>query len=181
MQTGTISDIYANNKKVRQRLLDTISTLSDEQIYAKPGEEKWSIAQILDHISIVNGGMYRICEKLLSKAKANEMRASGLFDVEGFRSKAAGIANVKLEAPEFVKPAAARPVKDSIQALNENAHAFDEIREMFEEFDSDSFKFPHPFLGELSAAEWLMMAGGHEARHLAQIGQIIEKLDPATS
>ncbi|HMQ03640.1 MAG TPA: DinB family protein [Pyrinomonadaceae bacterium] len=180
MQPATISDIYENNNKVRRRLLETVSALTNDQLSARPSEEKWSIAQIVDHVSLVNGGMYKICSRLLSKAKEDGRRSTGVFDLDGFRSKAAGIADVKLEAPGIVHPAEARPLEDSIRMLDENAIAFEGLRQMFEEFDANSPKFLHPFLGELSAVEWLMLAGGHEARHLAQIKRIIDQLEPAT-
>jgi hypothetical protein len=43
-------------------------------------------------------------------------------------------------------------------------------------FDGDTHKFPHPYFGPLSAVEWLVLLGGHEARHLQQIKNIAGKI-----
>ena len=43
----------------------------------------------------------------------------------------------------------------------------------------DTHKFPHPFFGELSATEWLVLLGGHEARHTAQIERILSGIRAA--
>ena len=60
--------------------------------------------------------------------------------------------------------------------MEENRLRLREIQPLFEAYDGDTVKFPHPFLGELSAIEWLVMKGGHEARHTRQIERILEKL-----
>ncbi len=177
MQTTSVAEIYEANRKIRLRMIETLSAITREQASALPDGEKWSIAQIADHVSIVNHGMYRICNKLLSKAKENGLRSAGPLDLSEFMAKAAGIVDVKLEAPEMVHPGANRPLAESLASLEESERAFEALRPAFEEFDPNAFKFPHPFFGEMSAAEWLMLAGGHEARHLSQIKKIIGKLE----
>jgi len=39
--------------------------------------------------------------------------------------------------------------------------------------DVSNHKFPHPFFGDLTAAEWLVMLGAHEARHTKQIERLL--------
>jgi hypothetical protein len=59
--------------------------------------------------------------------------------------------------------------------MEENAKALRSLRERFEKFDGGAHTFPHPYLGELSAVEWLALSGGHKIRHLRQIKRVIEK------
>ena len=82
----------------------------------------------------------------------------------------------QLEAPEFVHPKNERSVVDSLASMDETMNGLVELRPLFEEFDGDTHKFPHPFFGDLSAVEWLALCGGHKARHLKQINNLAEKI-----
>lgn len=177
MEYQSIADIYEANVKIRGKLLETLASVNERQAEARPGGEEWSISQIVEHVSIVAGGMYRICAKLLLKAEKSNQLSDGNIDLGEFFKKANGIAEVKLEAPEFVRPKGDRPIAESVKVLEENQKSFRELQPLFEKYDANSNKYPHPFLGDLSALEWLALAGGHEARHLKQIKKIIEKLD----
>jgi hypothetical protein len=120
--------------------------------------------------------MSRICAKLLSEAEAEGKVSNGSFRISpAFASKSEEIAEVKLEAPERVRPAGIRSIRESLDLLNESRERFEQIRTAFEKFDCQEYKFPHPYFGDLSAAEWLLLSGGHKARHLRQIKKLVEK------
>ncbi|NOT47374.1 MAG: DinB family protein [Acidobacteria bacterium] len=175
MQYQTISDIYEANEAIRNKLISVVSTLIDEQTSKPAEDEKWSIAQIVEHVSIVDGGMSRICAKLLGKAEADGKLSDGSIDLSNFAAKAAEAGNAKLEAPEMVRPTGERTIAESLAVLEQNQKAFQDLQPLFEKFDGNANKFPHPFFGDLSALEWLVLAGGHQARHLGQIKRILEK------
>jgi hypothetical protein len=174
MRYKTISEIYEANDKIRDKLKETLSGLAEQQAAAMPDGEKWSIAQIAEHVSMVGNGMYRICAKLLSKAEASGQLSNGSIDLNSFADKAEEIAEVKLEAPEFVRPTGAKSIAESVQVLDETQEAFRGLRPLFEKYDANAARFPHPYLGDMTAVEWLAMLGGHEGRHLRQIKRIIE-------
>ena len=91
MKYQTIEEVYAANDKIRTGLLATIENISDEQANALPEGEKWTIAQIVEHIAIVQDGMTRISAKLLNEAKANGKTADGTVKIsDDFSKKAAG-------------------------------------------------------------------------------------------
>jgi hypothetical protein len=170
MQYKTIAEIYEANDRVRAELKRTIASLTDEQASALPDGEKWTVSQILEHISIVGDGMGRVCNKLLRKAESKGMQAQGSANLsDGFIQKSSELAAAKIEAPELVHPTGSVSIAESLAKLDHNRSRLDELRPLFESHDAETLKFPHPFLGELSAAEWLTMIGEHEARHLDQI------------
>ena len=176
MNYRTLDEAYAANDAVREKLKNTVSALSEEQLDARPDGEKWSVKQIVEHVAMVNDGIMRICSKLLSKAEAAGRPANGFTMSTGFLEKAMGSADAKLEAPEIVHPAGA-PLSDSLARLGASTEALKGLREKFEKFDGTEPKFPHPYFGDLSAQEWFVLGGAHEGRHLRQIRRIIEKLD----
>lgn len=177
MSYQTIDDVYSANAAIREKLKQTIGSLTETQLTARPDGEKWSVTELVEHISIVNEGVTRICAKLLSKAEAAGNLADGSLTVsKDFTEKAEEIAHIKLEAPEMVHPKAAASIEESYSKLDTNHAAVDDLREKFKKFDGTQAKFTHPFFGDLSAQEWLVLSGGHEARHIRQIRKLVEKI-----
>lgn len=176
MEYQTISDIYQANAAIRNDLIGFVTKLTDEQTSTPADGEKWSIAEIVEHVSIVDGGMYRICGKLLRKSEADGKLSDGSIDLSNFLAKAAEAGSAKLEAPDMVRPTGEKSIAESLAVLEQNQQAFRELLPMFEKFDGNANKFPHPYFGDLSAVEWLVLAGGHEARHLGQIQRILQKM-----
>lgn len=176
MQFDSIADVYAANDHVRNSFRNILADISDNEAAASEKDSSWTIAEIAEHVALVNGGMAKICSRLLSKAQADGLTANGEITLsDAFMNKSAEIAGIKVEAPEMVHPSGSRTVADSLAIIDEVAGSLDELRPLFESVDSVTHKFPHPFFGDLSASEWLVLLGGHQARHAAQIQRILEQ------
>lgn len=170
MKYQTIEDVYAANDKIRARFLETIESLSDEQVNALPEGEKWTIAQLVEHVSIVEESMSKITYKLLKEARASGKASDGTVKFsDDFSQKSAESRNQKLVAPDRVHPTGSVSLADSLKKLEENRQKLYELKPLFETVDCSEHKFPHPSFGELTAHEWLALIGGHENRHLEQI------------
>lgn len=173
METRSIDEVYAKNDAAGQKLTAFLDSLNDNTICQLPKGEKWSIANIVEHVSLVEASMIKICTKLLGKAEAGDMLADGnIATSDSFKEKAIEIATMKLEAPEFVQPTCEATLQQSMEKFSENREKLLELKTQFEKFDSNGARFPHPFLGDLSAGEWLMLIGGHKLRHLKQIEKL---------
>lgn len=177
MNYQTIDDVYSANAAIREKLKQTIGSLTEDQLTARPDGEKWTVTELVEHISIVNEGLTRICAKLLSKAEAAGNLSDGKVTIsKDFADKAEGSTHIKLEAPEIVHPTASVSIDDSFARMDSNHEAIEALREKFKKFDGIQAKFPHPYFGDLSAHEWLVLIGGHEGRHLRQIRKLVEKI-----
>lgn len=176
MNNQTITDIYTANDEIHRKLLETVSNLSDEQANFLPDGEKWTIAHLVEHLSIVEDGMTKISGKLLSQAQSAGKKADGAANLsEDFARKVAEIKNRKLEAPDRARPTGTKSVSESLEIMRENRQTLEDLRPLFESVECSDFKFPHPFMDDLSAHEWLVLIGGHKSRHLRQIENILEK------
>jgi hypothetical protein len=174
MSNQTIADIYAANDKIRAKLKKTVSKLNNEQISFLPEGEKWTIAHIVEHIAIVEDGMYKISAKLLAKAQNAGKKSSGeAVLTASFGKKAAEARDLKFEAPDRVYPTGKLTINESLAKLEENRQNLEKLRPLFESVECVDYTFPHPFMGELTAHEWLTLVGGHEARHITQIERIL--------
>ena len=178
MNNQTIGDIYEKNDAIRRELIETISNLPDERASVLHDGEKWTIAEFVEHIAIVENGMTKISAKLLNAAQsagANKADGKAVFS-ENFVKKAAQMRDAKFEAPDRMRPTGRQTVAESLEKMEQTRRELDELRPLFETVEASGATFPHPFMGDLTAHEWLALVGGHEARHLAQIKNIVAKM-----
>jgi hypothetical protein len=178
MNYQNISEIYEANAKIREKLKETVSGLTEEQANFLPEGEKWSVANLVEHISMVENGIARISAKLLGEAQTKGEKTSGEAKIsENFLQKAAWGRTQKFEAPERVHPSGKLTIAESLAKLDENRLKLEELRPLFESVECSDFKFPHPAFGDMSAHEWLALIGGHELRHMQQIKKILSRIE----
>lgn len=177
MRYETIADIYAANEKAREQLKTAVSDISDDEAAVLPEGEKWTIAQIVEHLSMVDIGISRICSKLLEEAKVFGKFSNGTVHLSSdFLEKLSGINGVKVEAPERVQPSGKVSITEALDKMQSNKPVVDAMRDGLERYDLSESKFPHPYFGNITAVEWLIVAGGHEMRHTAQIERLLSKI-----
>ena len=127
MEFQSIDEIYAANARIREKLRATVAQLPDEVANARPEGEKWSVAEIVEHIAKVNHGALRICGRLLQKAAEVEGTVAVKIS-DNFNRKVGEIGDMKLEAPEIVRPGGAQTIRDSLQNLSELEAKYAEMK-----------------------------------------------------
>jgi hypothetical protein len=169
MDLKLIADVYAANARTRQRLIALLKIVSPDEAEARPGGN-WSIREIVEHVALVGEGTARICRKLVDEAIAGGVASDGGLTLsDEFGERSAQIAGMKVQAPERVRPTGNVSFDVSLERLEASRKAFISMRTEMATHDLSGATFPHPFMGELTAAEWLVVAGGHEMRHIKQI------------
>lgn len=176
MNYKTIAEVYEANDKINENFKAVVENLDDEQQNFLPEGEKWTIAQIVEHMAKVEVGMTRISAKLVEKAKAAGKTSDGKVKLsDSFLEGAAKAVEQKLEAPEMVRPQGNQSIAESVSAIEENRKYLEELRPTFETVEAAGFTFPHPSFGEMTAHDWLALIGGHKFRHTKQIQKILSK------
>lgn len=177
MRYESIADIYSANRRFRDDLVQVLEDIRPDEAAAAADDEGWTIAEVAEHVSIVESGIARICAKLVSAAKADAAGSNGRFELtEKFGQKAAQLATAKLEAPDRVRPTGEIGLQQAIERLSVSTRELEELRADMEGYDLSAHTFPHPYFGDLTAAEWLLVAGRHERRHMEQIQRILQKI-----
>jgi hypothetical protein len=177
MNYENIDQIFSANERIQDLFVNTLREISDGELQALPEDEKWSIKQIVEHVSIVEEGMSKICRKLLSEARENGLAGSGEIQISGvFQDYAENVDGIKLQAPERVWPTGQQSIEDSQKKIAEAQNMLENLRPLFSNVDSTTLKFPHPYFGPLSAQEWLVLSGEHMRRHTRQIEKLLEKI-----
>ncbi len=177
MKYETIADIYSANAMIREGFLACLANVTDAEATALPDGEKWTVRQLVEHVSIVEQNITHLCARLVGAAKADGNLSNGNIGVSDETvAKWAASADAKLEAPERVQPTGNVSIADTLGQLTTNINTLAALRVDLETYDMATLKFPHPYFGDLTATEWLVLIGGHERRHTLQIEKLLHKI-----
>jgi DinB superfamily len=170
MDYNSVAEIYDEIEATRSNLLQSVEDLSEEQQTFRPSPERWSVAEIIEHLSIVEGSVVRLVGSLLKKGESG-----GHVRIDGAHFAPVSIADAveqtrsrRLDAPENSRPAGS-PLADSLVSLRDSRAALRSFRPRVERLDGTLLCFPHPVWGPINLYQWLLFVGAHEQRHLAQI------------
>ncbi len=169
----------------REALRAAVNRVPEDQREQSPGPGRWSVAEILEHLSLVEASLTRLFTSVLAEAQA---RGLGLetettsvltsFDHARVVNRSYTVAASERTQPQKKLDAAAAWA------------ALVAARETFREaiLAGDGLALgevvhprPHPILGPLNLYQWVAFAGGHEARHTAQILEIAAALGDRAS
>ena len=186
MTCNSVAEIFDDIDSTRAELLRSVEGLSAEQRDFRPSPDRWLVAEIVEHLSMVERSVARLVGSLLRKAE--ESGRGGDAPLESGRDGGRPFAPVsiadfveqtstqKLDAPDSVRPTGA-PLADSLASLRDSRAALHALRERVEHADGAAVRFPHPVWGPINLYQWLLFVGAHEQRHLAQINALKETMN----
>lgn len=151
-------------------LLKTLEGVSDEQWSYKPAEDRWSIAQTMEHIVLSEAFIRDAVVKLMETPATEEQKAAGggkedqVLNFIVDRSQ-------KFQAPDPLAPPA------ELGNLKEAQKRFKKERAKTRKLakkggDLRNFVGPHPAFKDLDAYGWMLFLSGHTERHIQQIREI---------
>ncbi len=168
----TIADILAANEQAQARFIAAVSNLAEAQANFRPDENQWTMAEIVEHVSIVNDGFLRLTHKLLKEAESSPSPSRADLNLGHTSLDENGAQRGQFQAPERVHPKGGVSVEDSLAKMNAALAGFAEVKSRLEAVDLSEQMFPHPALGPLNAYQWLILLGEHEDRHRGQIERL---------
>lgn len=160
---------------MRQGLFDAVAGLSDAQLDYKPSDDAWAICDILHHLALTDEANVKLMSRSLKQAQTTGTPLDPTPDesvINCLNHLTDTISGTRAQAPEFVRPQAHAPVQESLARLNASREKMLGLVEQLGEYDLSQLKYPHPLLGDLNLYQWILIAGGHERRHVAQIGRV---------
>jgi len=155
----------------RITLLSAIAGLGENHYRFREQEGKWCIAEILEHLALAQETTERLFKAILLrhlevKGKPCESDTSVL---NLLNRRAIAIPDVKMQAPDRVRPSGQIPVAESLSRLEASRARVMELMPALARYDLYDVIVPHPSLGDFNGYQWLLMLGMHEARHALQI------------
>lgn len=171
----SVDEIYEQNDRVRARLLELVSDLTDEEASTRTEKGDWTVSGIVEHLAMAEEGMAKVAGHLLKKAEEVGAETDGVGISEALAGKLREWRDSKGQAPDMVQPTNKKPVAESLEMMAESRQHLAGIREKFGSVNGRSLTFPHPVFGPLTAQDWLALIGAHESRHVQQIEKLLKK------
>jgi hypothetical protein len=141
----------------------------------RPAPDRWSVAEVLEHLTRVEDGLTRLLTKRLAEAHA----ASPFRSDAETSSVVAMIDNEllvdrshRITAGERVIPSGELTANAAWSTLEISRGKLKELVRGYDGLDISAVVFPHPVLGPINAFQWFVFIGTHEARHAGQIREI---------
>ena len=174
--TGPVNDqerAYAISalQTTQTALHQSVHSLTEAQLAYKPGPDRWSVAECVEHIALIEQGIFMGIQKGMSypanPEKRAEIRYSDVDVIKAVRSR-----TVTLPSPEPFLPTGHF---GSTQAALD---AFDEQRERvitYVETVTDDLRthyFRHIALGWLDIYQAILLLASHGERHRKQIEEV---------
>ncbi len=133
---------------------------------------KWSVAEILEHLSLTYSGTKIVFDRCLQAGKPSATRATAKERLRAFVVTRGGYMAGGFQAPKGAIPRGLRP-EAVVSAIANNLSAMEEsIRQCEKHFGRNVKLVNHPILGPLTAAEWRKFHCVHGRHHLRQIRRL---------
>jgi hypothetical protein len=157
------------------RLLELVDGLTPEQWSFRETRERWSIAEIVEHLILFENFILRTIATVL-EAPPEPGKKSGAARKEPLVMGLANARSTKIQARESLRPVGNWPDADERIAELRNTRARTMTFAAETEADLRNHFFPHLAFGDLDCYQWLVVLAQHGARHVLQIEEI--KADP---
>jgi len=159
----------------RDSFLKSISGLSQKQWTFKPSPDRWSVAEVAEHITLAESMIFGLVQKTMQFPPAPEKREQVKGKDQVILQRVPDRSH-KAQAPEVLKPTGKFATEaELVKAFTERREAnMNYIRTTNDDL-RDHF-FDHPVFGTLDGYQWLLFVTTHCARHTAQIEEV--KADP---
>jgi hypothetical protein len=168
-RTALVTELQAS----QQAVVDTVKGLTPEQMAFKPGPDRWSVAECVEHITATEPMLFGMIEgKVLKTPPASEAdrakvtgKDKGVMTMVTDRSK-------KFQAPAEIRPTGKWTGREELlKAFGEaRAKTIEWTKTTKEDLRAHVMAGPG---GELDGYQWMMYLSGHTRRHLAQIKEVM--------
>jgi uncharacterized damage-inducible protein DinB len=163
-------------EKTKAGVIDATKGLSDAQWNFKPAPDRWSIAEVMEHIALAEDMIRGLIETQVMKSPAIAPRDPAEVKKidDGVMAKVPDRSH-KIQAPEQLKPTNHFGTPDQAE------QHFLESRATTETFLKDTaglraHAMMDPTGTQMDAYEWVLLIAGHSERHTKQILEV--KADP---
>lgn len=166
---GQLIELYMVSNRA---MLEAVDGLTDEQWSFKPGPDRWSIAEVLEHVIIADTWGYgELTTKAVEKEVSDQMLEAAMQQEQTLETTL-GDRSQKFQAPEQFHPTGQLGgPSDLVMAFKAERKDISEHLKTAE-FDLRDRYAPHPIFGEMDIHTWAMFLMEHGNRHLQQIEEV---------
>lgn len=158
-------------EEARAEVLTAVAGLTDEQLNEEVESGRWTIAQVLEHLYLIESVVAARIEKMLADEKNGPADKQKPIQRTLDRSH-------KAEAPAILEPSQGFQSGDVI--TGKLAESREKLLAIIDSAGDESVlsgkSAQHPVFGTMNLQQWIEFIGLHERRHLQQIEELKAKL-----
>jgi DinB superfamily len=170
-----LAAVVAFADETRTELLAEVDAIPLPLREARPTEQGWSVAEVLEHLSRVEKGIAKLVALKVGEMQmqpAPLQEDAEMVPVDAAKFDIVVARSTLLTAPDRVAPVGEMSAEDARTALLETRGVLLDQLHAGDGLAYSSVRHPHPFLGELDLYEWVYFIAAHERRHLVQVRAI---------
>lgn len=133
----------------RARLLALLDGLSEEQAAFRPAPDRWSIADVVRHVTAAEESVASVVDSLAGGAAPEGRRTTGSQTAEEGEPLAALVERLRAARVDLLERVRGWPASSDL-----------------------TVKFEHPFFGLLDCKAWVAFQRVHDLDHIGQIEQV---------
>ena len=174
--TGPVTDqerTYAIDAllSTQAALHQSVDGLTDAQLTYKPTADRWSVAECVEHIALVESGIFAAIQKGMAYSanpeKRAEIRYSDVDVIKAVRSR-----TVTLPSPDpFVPAGRFESTRDALDAFDKQRNDVITYTQTVTD-DLRTHYFRHIALGWLDSYQAILLLASHGERHRKQIEEV---------
>ncbi len=172
-----LAPILENLSRTQSRFLRAADSVSADCWKTRPGQDRWSAAELVSHLISVERAIIRNIHRVLQSPPKQ---------VPFFKR-----VHVPLAVVEWRLIRRQTPIPIDLQLVGEKEQMLADLRDVRErtvafvqetkDRDLRAYTMPHPFLGTFNAYEWFRLIASHEVRHTKQMLEISATLPKAVA
>jgi hypothetical protein len=173
-----IQELVDHLARERQVLADALAEVPPDRVTERPAADRWSAAEILEHLVIVErrigGALAREVDAASAvglAAESDDSPVASMLDVARYSSRAERV----VASPQS-QPTAGRPIDESWRDLQQARADLRATLAAASGLALATLDWPHPRLSALNGYQWMLFLGAHEARHADQIREVAAQL-----
>jgi len=141
----------------------------DPGAIARPVVGKWSIAQILEHLTLAFSANAAMLEKPLASGELRA-RKPNLRQILGRIAVIEFGYFPRVNAPEMTRPSGSIPAEQSVAAIREALTTLDAtLTRVAARFGEDALVSNHPYFAGLNVRQWRKFHWRHTVHHMLQV------------
>jgi hypothetical protein len=154
--------------ETRKGVEDSVKGLTDAQWKYKPAPDRWSIAEVVEHLAVIEDIIKTVFARLPEGPAPASDRETPKFDAD-LVFKTADRSH-KFEAPPQARPIARWTPAGALEHFQK---AREETTELIRNTPGvRAHTVVHPVFGPLDGYQWIMAVAAHSARHTEQILEV---------
>lgn len=163
----------------RRALHEAVASVPPSLRERKPAPDRWSVAEVVEHLSLVEHRVAALLARQVAAARANgagpDPDTSSI--VSTYVNPNAVVDRTKrISAPELVQPTGTFDAAAGTEALVQARAAMKSSLQNANGVNLEPLMATHPALGPLNMYHWVVSLALHDDRHAAQIREIGQSL-----